>query len=1352
MEFWPGNQGQSPLYSTFTVPGRNCPQTYHDRHRNPPYYGERQDQRREPTYWTLPGSRAALHDYAPWMEHEQVGLSSSHFPFILDHHPQHHQELGAYQPHETRDREWAQRASREYERGFPREGWPGRWETCSPARYSREVSVKRNDSSYRELEAWAARYSHSLQRRKRIEAELRGASHGLTESSRAPERDIRGGTTAPQQVVHPGRCDRAGRQQAHPLQGALADTGHPPKEKTCFQRRLFSKPPGYIAPPPYDTPQKSSSVSHQGDTSWEQEGKKQTYWSHPILKDQDMAVDHQTRKTERFTNPDVNQLTFCPQYSRPQTHSLQEDSAGYVQRPHVQFEGMMSLQQAPVLHTVRNKAEEPSSKIIEGRKFKLNKKAGRVTIFCLVSRIADSTEIPPSPVCGLQTTLGNMPGGEATGQSESETIQAQKLADEVDYRVPTFVEESEPSNTDINKQEEPASLAKTEKPETDVEVAKDADCTAGTQSSESGKYTSVKYPLWREPSFPVGSEPASSSKCPKEESEEDGSKVLGSKDIPAEVHPQAEVRTEDVEEECEGAKRSLTVDTTCVVVKMEQIPSPKKEHVHYFDTVPHPEHSEDVQSAFSHECFQSNIQPDRGGRTEQNAELDPPFDTEKPDAEPDSDILDKVEPEQRTISDPCASPSVPDRETLAQRAERILGIPLNESVSEQQPEDAASLKNESFFEVNGSGSSVEEENSQNQLEFDQTRFLPENVEAQNAADVKGGPDSSVPSETPIGASDEDDDPKNEAGSDEHANEQRENGSTPLEDNASPPHLSPSTDSWPSPSPDSQGPVLPPPPVSSSSDPAPILEHPESQCNDLELTAPTAAPANVFSAQSPSQQSAALPSQDPQGAATDELENQTQPVISVLDLGEDGKTPRLTNGEISEEFEEAPVDEPEELVFQQQDEISEPAQVNGVRETNLEDEHETEEGEVLVGAGVEETESSALVTQNLSQDEESVCTAESPRTEEQLSEDTEEEHAEQIQPLDESEKDIIHAASLQPAGLCTDDMEPLKEVESGLLEETTSPENKHQPIQSQEILILQPCDTEDASILKEITEEPSEGATGDPASLPEQDMGYRNTSEALTDTEKQKELDPSNSPSDVVILPLPELPAPSHGSDKDVAPSVTTDPSSDAADAVTIETDISPLCRASGEKSQNLSSSSDLLPVPPTCFLPSPLQEGNESVPSVLPLSEEPHYPKSLWDAVNRIRKHTAPDSENEEEEVSEMWDPENAGEDSGGLHGAQDTKAEMKEVPADQSVEDAKAKQAQQDPGDVDEGQLSYTSTSSHSSREMATDKEVDNGDTSSKTGTELWTLEDEELETEVGEQSCIVEDREEDQEDQDHQ
>lgn len=1255
------------------------------------------------------------------MEQEQVGLSSSHFPFTLERHPQHHQELGAYQPHETREREWGQRGSREYERGFPREGWPGRWETCNPVRYGREASVKRNDSSYRELEAWAARYSHSLQRRRRIEAELRGASLGLAESSRAPERDNRGGTAALQQVVHPGPCDRAGRQQAHPSQVAFTDTGHPPKEKTCFQRRLYNQPPGYIAPPPYDTAQKSPSVPQQGDTTWAQEGKKQTYWSHPILKKQDMTGDHRARKTERFTKPDANQHTFCSQYCRPETDSLQGGSAGYALRPHVQFEGMMSLHQSPILHTFHNKAE-PSAKIIEGRKFKLNKKEGGITIFCLVSRIADATEIPSSPVCGLQTNLRNAVGGRAKGLSESGTRQGQKLADEVDYRVPTFQEQSEPSNTgDINKQKEPATCAK--KSDVEEEEAKDADSTAGIQAAESGKPASVKYPLWREPSFPVGSEHLSSSTCLKEKREEDESGVLGNKDIPAEVHPQSEARTEDVEEESEDAKGPLTADATCVVVKLEQIPSPKKQHVHFFDTAPHLERGEDIQSTLSQECVQSDSQPNRGRKTEDNTKLELLLDTEKPDTEPDSDIVDKVKTEQRTISDPCATSSVSDRETLAERAERILGIPLNESITEQQPEDAESLKNktdESFTaEVKENEASAEdnteEEHSQNQLELDQTTCLPETDEAKKQADVTGGQDSSVRPETPIRASDEDDDRKIDADRDENANEQGDNESTVVEDNTSPP------ESWPSPSPDCQRPDILLPPVPSSSNPAPILENPESKRNDLELTA-ISAPANVSSAQTPSQQSASPHPQDPQNTTTCELDNQPQPVSDVLDLAEDGKTSQMTNGEISEETEHVPVDETEEL---QQDEIRELAEVNGEREPDLDDEPQVEEGGVLLDCGVEETETPAEVSQNLSQDEDSICTPESPRTEEQLSEDTEEENTEQIQPLEESKKDIIHAVCLQPAGMFTDDMEPLKEVETGLLDQTTSHQNNHQTVHSQEIIILQLCDTEDASIHKEISDEPSEGATGDP----EQVTGKENSSEAHVDTENQQEPNPSNSSPDVAMPPPSELPAPSHGADKDIAPSVTTDPSPDAADAVTIETDISPLYWAPCEESQMLSSSSESLPVPITSSSPPQAQEGNESVPSDSTPSEEPQYPKSLWDAVNRIRKHTAPDSENEEEEVSEMWDPENVGEDFGGLQGAQDTVAEKKEV-LDESVKDDEAKQTQKEAGDVEDGRLS--------------DAEVDDGHSSSETGTEFGTLVDEEVE--MGEQSCVAEDKEEDQ------
>lgn len=1289
----------------------------------------------------------ASQDYATWMEQEPVGLSSLHFPFMLDRHPQHHQDVGAYEPLEARDREWAQRASREYERGFPRDGWPRRWETRNPARYSREVSTKRNDSSYRELEAWAARYSHSLQRRRRIEAELRGASQGPAESSRAPERDIRGGTTMLQQVIHPGLCDREGRQQAHPLQAALADTGHPPREKTCYQRRTFSQPPGYIAPPPYDTPQKSSSVSQQGDTSWEQESKKQTYWTHPILKKQDIAVDHRTRKTEGFTKPDANQHNLPSQYTKPEADALQGSSTGYVPRPHVQFEGMLSLQQSPILPTFQNKAEDPSSKIIEGRKFKLNKKAGGVTIFCLVSRIADATEVPASPVCAPQTNLKNTEGGDAPkGLPESDVSQTQKLADEVDYRVP--------SNTgDSDAQSEAATCSKAEKPETDVE---DADSAAGMQS---GKSASVRYPLWREPSVPVRSEHVSSPTGPKAKSGEGESGVLCNKDVSAET--QREVRTEDVEGEAEGAEALLSTDATCVVVKMEQLPSPKKEHVHYFDAAPHLENSEDIQSALSQECVQSSSQPNQGGNTDQSTKLELLLNTEKPEMEPDSEIFDKVEPPQRTISVPCTSSSGYDRETLAARAERILGIPLNESMAEQHPEDATSLEtkaDQSFTaKVNDAEASAEDkteqEHSQNQLQLDQSAFLPETVEAKDRADDKGGQDSAqsqeegsttVHPETHIKASDENDKRETNADSDENAYELSEIESSRVEDNTSSPLLSPSTDSWPSPSLDCQSPDILPSPVPSTSNPASISENPESECTDLDLMASITAPANVSSALTLPQQLASPPPQDPQSTTSQDSESQSQLVSSVSDLGEDDKTSHLTNIEMSEEFEDTSKDEAEEVASQQQDEVGGQAEANGGREINLmiDNEQRVEKEEVLVDSGVEERETPAEVSQKPFQDEDNVYTEESPRSAEQLCEDTEEEHTEQIQMLKESN---ITRACLQPAGAYSDDMEPLKEVETGLSEEKTSHETNNLLIQSQEITILQLCDTDSASIIKETSDEQSEGATGDPTSLPRQEMGKDISSEIHTDTENQLELDPSvsppPSPPGFELLLTSELPAPSQvppGSGTEVVPLVKMDPEA----VVTMETDIAPLQLVSCEESLKLSSSSDSLPGLPVGSSPPLPLEGDESVASDSPLSEEPQYPKSLWDAVNRIRKHTAPDSENEEEELGEAWDPENVGEDSGRPHGAQATMAETKEVLADESVKDADVKQTQQDANDVEEGPLSCSSTSSHSSGEMLTDEEEDSKDTSSETGTEFRTVKDEELQTAAGEQSCIAEDQ----------
>ncbi|TKS71489.1 Syntaxin-16 [Collichthys lucidus] len=455
MEFWSENQGQ---YSKFgTIPGRHYTHNYHDRHQTtqyPLYYGEHQDQGRESSYWTLPGSRTggAPQEYTNWTDQELTAPASSHFPFIIDRHPQQHQDLG-YQPHEARDREWiaAQRATREYERGYLREGGQRRWEQCSPVQYNREVSTKRSDSSYRELEAWAARYSHSLPRRRRIEAELRGASQGLLEGSRAG-RDPR--LTALQQVLQSaniresGLWDRGSRQQTptyYPSQTPATDTSHmlDTKEKTGYQRRMFSQPPGYIAPPPYNSPHKSSPVSHHSDTSWEQEGD-----------------------------------------------------------------------------------------------------------------------------------------------------------------------------------------------------------------------------------------------------------ALHNQEVSAEVQPiDIEVRRLDIKEDTESEESLLVVNTTCVA-KMELIPPPKKEQVHYVDPEPNAEDSPlDIQPSTSPECVQSNHQLNQDVTIDQNAGTDLLNIKERSETEPDSYLMGEKTPreESEIPFPPMSSSSVSQRETLEERAERILGIPLHDGIIEQKHEDATSL-------------------------------------------------------------------------------------------------------------------------------------------------------------------------------------------------------------------------------------------------------------------------------------------------------------------------------------------------------------------------------------------------------------------------------------------------------------------------------------------------------------------------------------------------------------------------------------------------------------------------------------------------------------------------------------
>ncbi|XP_078104369.1 uncharacterized protein LOC144516712 [Sander vitreus] len=1015
MEFWPENQGQSPIYSKFgTVPGRNCTHNYHDRHQVPHYplyYGEQQDQGRESSYWTVPGSRTggAPQEYTNWMDQELTAPTSSHFPFILDRHVQQHQDLGDYQPHEARDREWiaAQRAAREYERGFLREAWQRRWEPCGPVRYNRDVSAKRSDSSYRELEAWAARYSHSLPRRRRIEAELRGASKGLLESSRAPERDSRSGTdprvVALQQVRQSaniresGLWDRGGRQQAqtyYSSQTPATDTSHmlDIKEKTCYQRRIFSQPPGYIAPPPYDSSHKGSPVLHHCDTSWEQEGKRQAYWSQPTPRKHDVSVDlqdHRKGEKEELTKSDGIQRSF-PEHRRQESDALHASSPFSIQETHLQYEGMLSLQQPQVLQAVENKKtnEEPSSKVIEGRKFRLNKKTGGMTIFCLVSRIAGTTETPSLPLCTSQTNIQNTElGGVSKGLRDSSgSNQTHKLVDEVDGREPTPTEQSNTSDTrNVKaKQKETPTCIESEmlednmlnKAETDGVVPEklntnDPDSTCGRQVAESVQPVSVKYPLWREPSITSRAETKSSSKCLKANSEERESDGVHKQEDLSKVNPSdVEVRRLDNETDIdsEESKVLLVIDTTCVVVKMERIPSPKKEHVHYL----HTEHSPlDIQSTVSPECVQSNSQLNQDATTDQNSESNPFQINGRSETKLHSDLIEKKAPEgESQISSFCMfSSSVSERETLEERAERILGIPLDDCITKQQPEDAMLLLDSCVEDQEVEPSPVkdnnvddaveqipedtkEEEQSQNQLEVGQTEEAvcwQENDDAKDQATNEGAEDFAELQVQVSNLSEENDsqletdikpspeiemteDPLLKPASEEGTTEQEEN--QPIENDTSSHHHSkclgpPSNLSYSSslsPSPDCE-------------EPNPALSLMLSSSSLPYTPSPLPPGSNDFSPSS-------IPHTDhyPSLSPLDLIDQTAEAVFSVEDQIKEDDTSQLINNEISDPFEDLAKDMTEELLLQQQLESGQPDDDACVYESNVTDEQQTEEAD------------------------------------------------------------------------------------------------------------------------------------------------------------------------------------------------------------------------------------------------------------------------------------------------------------------------------------------------------------------------------------------------------------------------
>ncbi|XP_055016420.1 uncharacterized protein LOC129411014 [Boleophthalmus pectinirostris] len=575
MDFWAENQGHLPQYSKYnTLPSRSCSQNYHDRQPPPQYQAYCEDQRGKTIdsgyYWPP-------RDTSNWSSQESAAPTSPvQFPFNLDHPIQHYhgdqrQELQDWTPYQHQ------------ERGFQQEGW-----SYNPVHYKREISRK-NDNNFRELEAWALRYSHSLPRRRRIEAGLRGAMQDNIERRDMQMTNMQDSTLR----------DRASRQQViNSYQTMPQRQNLEVKNELSYQTKVYSQPPNYNAPPPYSVQYRS------------------------VLTPQKL----------------VKQSYELPQIVNKTEKELNEKFP---------IKGLDILQENRQM--VQRRPSSNAAKVIEGRKFQLNKKAGGLTIFCLVSRIAD-TEPDSLPVSPKQS--------EVPSPKASSVCQPLKLADEVDFKIPT---------TTTKHIRSPFSKLQA------IPICKESLSKMAGKNMQKSNDVSVidklaaKFPLWRRPSFTSSSDtdnaPTTSPKETLDRNVQDQGKnsksdVESQREGPKDGDQDNDSKS-NVESQRVGTKDgdATPVDTTCVVVKMDLLKAPTKQQVQCLNS----ENQTKTEENLAGVTTQHNQDIQTEQQDSNNAEA---FKT----LAEQSKSEDAVE---KTKSEPFLPPN---SETLKERAKRICGL------------------------------------------------------------------------------------------------------------------------------------------------------------------------------------------------------------------------------------------------------------------------------------------------------------------------------------------------------------------------------------------------------------------------------------------------------------------------------------------------------------------------------------------------------------------------------------------------------------------------------------------------------------------------------------------------------
>ncbi|XP_048856380.1 uncharacterized protein LOC125723637 [Brienomyrus brachyistius] len=509
------------------------------------------------------------------------------------------------------------------------EEWRKRWERKTPPDYKAGVKANRSSASHHKLEAWTDRYSQSPPRKKDMDARIWGSVQGVQDRLKIPDRISRAGSNDTQRIFHSSEQYnhiRGWEQRYHgqlmvphtlPQSPVLGKNWRKDRKENnpCLQQRVFNQPPCYIPPPPYRAPH---TIKHQ-EYAYK-------YPTLPVSRKQEFygGLQKEREGYEKWKRTKWMDIDFSQGEVGRRTW---EDPMAALKLLPECFAQLVSSKHSEMMAEPGKVVSTPS---LASSRTTFKKNRGGETLFCPVSQSRGVARLTASPKEHLQSSLQRLSDApltqkenvgtdiskrgwiESIGGSQTEvdsgmiqskqpnkplTFTANQTShlnvnrDSRQYSAPSWLQNKPVTSYREDLvgvvQGRPKNIAGKKKNPSDRDEALVMGSKVHVppvmkkETQQPCNPTSREFPLWKEPSRMTRPRNVSSIQCIKSnlerqsevdhyEKQRDNSRFIN-KHMAKEKGGTASNRGDGI----------LVIDATCVVVRAEFIPSPKKEQVQY---------------------------------------------------------------------------------------------------------------------------------------------------------------------------------------------------------------------------------------------------------------------------------------------------------------------------------------------------------------------------------------------------------------------------------------------------------------------------------------------------------------------------------------------------------------------------------------------------------------------------------------------------------------------------------------------------------------------------------------------------------------------------------------------------